>query len=205
MGPIWTSVRDTLNSALFAPPDDTEVRLAYGVTEPADPVATALRMPFNRADYYIRTPGTMPLRCAQGTRILYKGVVSQNPLAAGVPPDFFDELPLLDCVADMQVQYFRDTDGNGTVDDFGGDISALTAAQIRDQVKEVRVSILAHEGQRDPGYTFTGFTGTCATCIRVGTNSVDGRDFDLSNITDPNRLNYRWKVYTMPVQPVNLR
>jgi hypothetical protein len=167
-------------------------------------------MPFNRADYYMRIPAStetvkLPTRCAPGTGILYKAIVSQAPLAAGVPADFTEELPLLDCVADMQVQYFRDTDGNGTVDDDGGNISTLTAAQIRDQVKEVRVYILAHEGQRDPNYTFTNFT--CANfsgkCILVGTNSVDGHEFDVSTIT--NYLNYRWKVYTISVQPIDLR
>jgi prepilin-type N-terminal cleavage/methylation domain-containing protein len=198
---------DTLNNASFAPPDDTEVRVTYGVSNPANPVATPLRMPFNRADYYMRIPTAtpMPTRCATGTGMLYKATVSQAPLPGTA--DATAELPLLDCVADMQVQYFRDTDGDGTVDNTGGDISALTAAQIRDQVKEVRVSILAHEGQREPNFTFTGFTGvaTCATCIRVGTNAVDGRDFDLLTITDSSRLNYRWKVYTIAVQPVNLR
>ena len=191
---------DGLQDAVFAPADNTIFHIAYGVDNAsADP----LRMPFNRADYYMRIPATMPLRCAPGTGILYKAVVSQALLGGGAnPTDTTDELPLLDCVADMQVQYFRDTNADGTVDNDGGDIADLTAAQVRDQVKEVRVSILAHEGQRDPNFTFSNFT--CGVnCITVGTNSVDGRNFDLSTIT--NYLNYRWKIYTISIQPVDLR
>ena len=39
------------NTAGYAPADATEIRLVYGVDG-----NTALRMPFNRADYYIRRP-----------------------------------------------------------------------------------------------------------------------------------------------------
>jgi prepilin-type N-terminal cleavage/methylation domain-containing protein len=56
----------------FEPVANTfETYIIYGVTPTADPVTTPLRMPFNRADYYIRRPSTnMPARCAPNTGIL---------------------------------------------------------------------------------------------------------------------------------------
>jgi len=200
--PYLDANRDSM-SAGFAPPDETEQRIVYGV---APPSANALRMPFNRADYYIRRPGTMPVRCAANTGILYKSVLTQDG-------DLGPEMPLLDCVADMQVIYRRDTDGDGDIDTSDTDISGLTAEEIRTSLRDIRVYILTHEGQRDPRFTFTNLV-TCTAgpnvgntvCIRVSdsANASWGRDFDLTTITDYEQ--YRWKVYTLAVQPfLNLR
>lgn len=186
----------------YAPADDkVPPNIIYGV----DP-STDLRMPFNRADFYVRTPATRPTRCADGTGILYKATVNQNG-------GDLTELPLLDCVADMQVVYALDNDENGSFtsgvggDAYSNDISALTAAQVRARVMEVDVYILAHEGQRDPNFIFSN--STCASnsttncVIRVGQTSALGRDLDISAIQ--NFHNYRWKLYTIAVRPTNLR
>jgi len=184
----------TYNTTLtFAPADNTETNIIYGVDD-----NTNLRMPFNRADYYIRTPATnMPTRCATGTGILYKATINQS--GGGLW-----ELPILDCVADMQIVFRSDTNGDGIIDTSTDDLAGLDAKAVREQVKEVRVFILAHEGQRNISYTFTNFTGaaTCPTCIRVGESAVLGQDLDLSAIT--NFQNYRWKVYTLVVKTNNL-
>ena len=194
---------DRLMDAAFAPPDNTETYVVYGITLKGDPVVTALTMPFNRADFYIKTPtANFPSRCATGTGILYKGTISQND-GSNTPGAIGQELPLLDCVADMQVVYLN-------AGAYTADISALSAQQIREQVREVRVYILAHEGQYDRDFTFdlnsrnAGLTPSiaCLTCIRVGEFGL-GQDFDLSGIT--NWQNYRWKVYTIVVKPINLR
>jgi len=160
----------------------------------------------------------MPARCATGTGILYKATVNQKTSATALGGGL-TELPLLDCVADMQVVYARDNDGNGSFtkdagtppDAYSSDISDLTTAeQVRNAVWEVDVYVLAHEGQRDPNFTFNNWTGseTCATCIRLGQSTAlgslyVGRDKDISGITD--YRNYRWKVYTIAVRPTNLR
>jgi hypothetical protein len=73
------------------------------------------------------------------------------------------------------------------------------AQTIRDQLKEVRVFILAHEGQRDTSYTYT------KNPILVGLMdgaTLYGRNFDLTTI--PDWQNYRWKVYTLVVRPNSL-
>ncbi len=163
----------------------TDTYIIYGV----DP-DTALRMPFNRADYYVST-SNVPSKCAAGTGVLTKGVINQSNGNISNP------LPLLDCVADMQVIYRRDTNADGTIDNTTDDISALTAQQTREQVKEVRVYILAHEGQMDLSYSYPSST------ITVGEFSL-GSTFNLSSTIGSTYANYRWKVYTIVVKPENL-
>jgi type II secretory pathway pseudopilin PulG len=180
----------------WQPTDTTETRLVYGV----DP-GTNLRMPFNRADYFISN-ANVPIRCATGTGVLVKAVVPHDD--GNFLDGTGDLMPLLDCVADMQVVYGLDNDVDGdfepfiSADGYSNDISALTATQVRNQVKEVRVYILAHEGQRDVNYTYPN------NSITVGEFGL-GRNpnFDLTGIT--NYQNYRWKVYTVVVNPNNMR
>ena len=82
--------------------------------------------------------------------------------------------PLIDCVADMQVIYRLDTNNDGTIDSTVNDISGLTAQQIRDRVKEVRVYILSHEGQSDRSFRYRNST------ITIGEFGL-GRTFNLSS------------------------
>jgi prepilin-type N-terminal cleavage/methylation domain-containing protein len=161
------------------------------------------KMPFNRADYYIVGPGQttdkIPSRCAPNTGVLEKRVLNQsNGLNNSVI------LPLLDCVADMRVIFRLDTDGDGAIDDTSDDISILTAQQIRQQVKEVRVYILAHEGQKDNSFTYGNPSPapcTSSTQIYVGDTKIGhGRCFDIGT-----NVNYRWKLYTVAVQPKNMQ
>jgi prepilin-type N-terminal cleavage/methylation domain-containing protein len=214
----WHTTYDaTLN---FAPADETETRVIYGL-DPLDTTGEPYtrRMPFNRADYYIWRNSTstatdeVPDRCAPNTGVLRKAVISQKNGQRENP------LPLLDCVADMQVVFGLDTDAtpdnviNCYVNNLADSLATVDAENIRNRIKEVRVYILAHEGQIDRAFTFT--PPIPASSIRVGESSavlpggsctgvtVLGRDFDLSGIT--NWQNYRWKVYTLVVKPNNLR
>jgi prepilin-type N-terminal cleavage/methylation domain-containing protein len=179
----------------FSPPQG-EVYLVYGVTPAADPVDTALSMPFNRADYYISTLN-VPQRCAPNTGVLRKAVLNHSGTFQGGIHQLFD------CVADMQVIFGRDTDNDGDVDNRTDDLSGLTAQQIREQLKDVRVYILAHEGQRDINFTYCQDPPSCSDkTIYVGEPGL-GRDFNLDTITDWQR--YRWKIYRIVVKPKNLR
>jgi len=180
-----------VTAAPWQPTDPNETRLVYGV----DP-STNLRMPFNRADYFISN-ANVPLRCAPGAGVLVKAVVPHDD--GNFLDGTGDFMPLLDCVADIQVIFgtntvgytnnlstLTETNGNGIID----------AQEIREQVTEVRVYILAHEGQRDPNYTYPN------NSITVGEFGL-GNNFDLTGIA--NYQNYRWKIYTMVVNPNNLR
>jgi prepilin-type N-terminal cleavage/methylation domain-containing protein len=200
-----TAYNNTLD---FAPFDD-EVFIIYGVM-PQNTFEP--QMPFNRADYYIRTPTAMPSLCAEGTGNLYKGQLSQDN---GLIPL---ELPLLDCVADIQVVYRVNTGAGPDVYVNASYTNTLTAAQIREQVREVRVYILAQQGQRSGSYRFDNFNcpDDTGNCVLVGEdiddnpdficdgNTYCGREFNFdSYITDWDE--YRWKLYTLVVEPINLR
>jgi prepilin-type N-terminal cleavage/methylation domain-containing protein len=173
------------NTAAFAPALPSDSRVIYGIDGPSgDP----LRMPFNRADYTVST-ANVPQRCAPNTGVLVKSVVKHSDGTLDTA------LPLLDCVASMQVQFDLDTDGDGTVDQpLVNDISALTAPQVRDQVKQIRISLLAHEGEFDKDYTHS------VSPITVGGVAVD---LTAAAFLGKGR-NYRWKVYTLSVTPQDL-
>lgn len=203
---------------VFTPPDNTEARFIYGIND--GPV----RMPFNRADYFIVADATVvPQRCAHNPTtnvplvgVLYKGLINHADGAL----DPANTLPLLDCVADMQVVYRLDMDDDGiigtcsnadatTVSDCGDEPEGALLAEVqatfdqpedlRTRLKEIRVYLLAHEGQRDPNFRYQH------EAITVGEFSL-GRDFNLkSNIGDPEYQYYRWKLYSLVVNPLNLR
>lgn len=177
-------------------PRPSEVYLLFGVGPD-----NQLRMPFNRADYYI-SRNNPPSRCANGTGVLEKATLNHADGRLG------DYSPLLDCVADMQVVYGLGPSAGEAVSCYTNDIFGLDAQAIRERVKEVRVYILAHEGQMDRNYRFgnnivrVGDGGGLPGCDPI-TDIVLGRDFDLSGIA--NYQNYRWKVYTLVILPDNLK
>lgn len=177
-GTFSTQFNNTLN---FVPVEPYSANIVYGIDN-VIPVR-----PFNRAEYYVDNTAT-PQRCAPNTGVLVKAVVAHD--ASGTTPTL---LPLLDCVADMQVVYGLDNNADGAVDAWSSDISVgMTAADIRTQLAEVRVHVLAQEGQRDDSYT------TPSDTIFVGSQGV-GRNFDVSGYR-----NYRWKQYSIVVKPKNL-
>lgn len=177
-GTFYTQFNNTLN---FVPVEPYSANIVYGIDN-GIPVR-----PFNRAEYYIDNTA-VPQRCAPNTGVLVKAVVAHD--ASGTTPTL---LPLLDCVADMQVVYGLDTNADGAVEAWSFDISVgMTAADIRAQLAEVRVHILAQEGQRDDSYT------TPSDNVFVGSQGV-GRNFDVSGYR-----NYRWKQYSIVVKPKNL-
>jgi prepilin-type N-terminal cleavage/methylation domain-containing protein len=178
------------NLANFEPAESKVNYYVYGVDDGNDP-NSKLRMPFNRADYYVRVPAAadLPRRCASNTGILYKATINQ---ANGS----LRELPLLDCVADMQVVYSLDSTSSGTITETD-DISALTAGQIREQLKIIKVYILTHEGGKDFSCNYPNST------IAVGPAGI-GRNFDLAANVGPGYDNFRWKVYFLTVKALNI-
>lgn len=194
-------------------PNSFESTLVYGIA----PISGfKVRMPFNRADYYIRTPGTMPARCAPNTGVLYKGVIINNDDAT--TGGRHTELPLLDCVLDMRVVVIADT---GTVTapnpvnwtgagwPTSSPTSATAAPTVRNQTREVRVYIVAQEGQMDPSYTFRNpipVASRQAGCLDDNQLCIIDSNAGLlrnpAMVPDPN---YRWKIYTLVSTPYNLK
>ena len=179
----------------YKPTDASQVILAYAISD-----GSALRMPYNRADYYInRDNATISPSCNPNTGVLYKAVAGQQSGS-----DYAGIYPLLNCVGDMQVVFGLDRPvGSGTVgywDPKIAAITALSATDLVDQLKEVRVYILAHEGKKDANYTYPGAT------IAVGEFGL-GRTWtatELATAFGTDWKNYRWKVYSIVVQMKNL-
>ncbi len=184
-GSFFTQYKTSGFAANFIPANPGEINLIYGVDPDTD-----LIMPFNRADYFIST-SSVPSYCAPNTGVLEKVVVSQSD---GSVTNY---LPLLDCVADFQVVFQTDTDGNGTIDNQAATLDGLTAQQVREQVKEIRVYILSHEGQKDTSFAYPN------PIITIGDFGL-GSAFNLSTKIGSGYRNYRWKVTTLIVQPKNL-
>ena len=185
-GTEFHDIYGDISATNFGPSGPGEKFILYGV----DP-DTNLRMPFNRSDYYIRIPGTMPAFCAPGTGILYKAVVNHS--GGGL-----SELPVLDCVADFQVLFRLDTNDDGFPDSESNDISALSAQAIREQVKEIRVYILTHEGKGDKRFTWSSPT------ITLAAGTAAQKDVNLSSVIGSTYTRYRWKTYTLNVKPKSL-
>ncbi len=179
---------------------DSPVHFIYGVHAGGE----KLRMPYNRADYYVRKPtgdNKPPLRCAPDTGVLFKSVIGH---ASGTQTEY----PLLDCVADFQVVYGLDRNSNGAIETVSAaglvnptTLTPMSAEDIRNQLKSIQVYILTHEGKKDtnfsypdqsigvgPGSGLTSGSGSTRTFVQYSTS----------------RKNYRWKVYRLTVAPKNL-
>lgn len=195
----------------------SSVFLTYGIDD------SSFSFPFNRADFFVARTNSgadMPPVCAENTGILYKGSINQG---TGNKTSY---LPLLDCVADMQVLLGWDINLDGTVDTwsnakgtvknpnpFGADIEAVmsqanndineqTTLNIRNCLKVVKVYLIVQDGKKDRNYTSPptiqiGDT-TEGTMLRDGTASP--ARYTLTS----DMLNYRWKEYRIVVRPKNL-
>jgi hypothetical protein len=187
----------------------------------------SFRMPFNRTDYFVAKPADatkVPVVCAPNTGILYKTTVNQNDDASGGKLKY---MPILDCVAEMQVVLGWDMDNNGSVDTWSNaagstasgvgsaaDVASVisqtnnddvTAANIRNRLKVIKVYIIAQNGKKDLGYTSNpeitiGDDGEKSLIHDTGSNATKAA-YALS--TD--MRNYRWKEYRVIVRPKNLQ
>jgi prepilin-type N-terminal cleavage/methylation domain-containing protein len=188
----------------FSPVIPQETFYVYGIG------TVKPRMPFNRTDYFVKRPAAadIPTKCADNTGVLYKATVNH---ADGK----LTEIPIMDCVADMQVVFGWDMNEDGVVDAFsnadgttvnGGDTTAVKntiadAELLRNRLKIVKVYLLAQEGSRDPNYRNQ-------KDIDVGNRSLGEisvtKSYTVADITAKNWTNYRWKVYRIVVSPKNL-
>lgn len=205
--------------ANFSPTLPEELYFIYGIRNASS--GTELGMPFNRADYFVAKPATatkIPPFCAENTGILYKGVVNHTTTSPGGRMSY---VPLLDCVADMQVVFGWDLDdgqGNegqdGLVDTYstplssGGAITVSPSAhqtrvttamadpeKLRTGLKLVKVYLLAQNGRRDAGYQ-------SPASFTVGDASIDAISKTYTLTAEMQK--YRWKVYRVIVRPKNL-
>jgi prepilin-type N-terminal cleavage/methylation domain-containing protein len=166
--------------AAFRPEQAADTLLVYGIA-PAD--AAPLNFPFNRADYFISRPKDISANCAPGTGTLYKATINQNGSTT--------RYPLLDCVADLQSAVYL----NGWPPE-----KPVNAEVLRGYLKEVRVYLLAQQGRRDPGFSYPVNDPSAALV-------VGGRPWSAAELAQSfgaQWRNYRWKIYSIVVQPKNL-
>ncbi len=166
-------------------------------------------MPFNRVDYHLRRPATnFPQKCYPSSSILYRSTIYHGNGGR-------NEQPVLDCVEDFQVAFGLDTNNDGTIDSWQTSLGSLDvspsdgitdASEIRNQLREVRVFILYHEGSKDEDFRFSGSvtlgdtqTGTLSTF----TPSSDAAT--CSRCGQPLATHYRWNVNRLAIKPMNLQ
>ena len=139
----------------------------------------------NRFTGYRLSAGTQP-QCAPNTRSLlrvYGGAMD----------------PILDCVLDFQVQFgLIDAAGNVT---WVNDLSATSAAVLRDQLKIVRIFIVKQMGKRDPKYfyPFNTIPNAAIPLFSVNSNGnvVNARP-GVINLTNDQR-HYHWRLITLDI------
>lgn len=183
--------------------NSSDLGLVYGI---ANPDSNPLRMPFNRVDYHLAKPSTVtdfPSRCAPTSFILYRSTII-NKIDQNDGGGRRDKQPLLDCVMDFQVGFGLDTDGDGAVDSWMSDL-AMAAGEIREQLREVRVFVLFHEGRCDENY------------LEAGSLTLGDADTGPLKVFTPSQppsgtatncnfeAHYRWKVAKLAVKPMNLQ
>lgn len=196
---------DAVSQKAFLPTVPQETFFLYGVT----PDGTSPKRPFNRSDYFVNRPTSIPRYCAPNTGVLYKTTLNHDDKGT------LHYLPIMDCVANMQVVFGWDMNEDGatdvlsnadasTVSGSGGSATDVQntmkdARQIRNRLKLVKVYIMAQDGRKDP--TFTN-----DQTILVGDTSEKSltREFDVADLKNNDWTNYRWKIYRIVVNPKNL-
>jgi hypothetical protein len=197
--------------------DDTKVYFIYGL----DGNSGGQRMPFNRVDYYLqRVAGEFPSSCAPNTYTLYRSVIKQSDGSKAGEP-------LFDCVKDFQVAFGLDKAvPEGKIDSWADNLAGLSAQNIRDRLREVRVFIVYQEGGGGgnvaSGSTFR-FSGTLNLGDQDIAHSLDSANYpavpntfqtlssaplsgSLKTFTPAgDEAKYRWKVIELAVKPMNLR
>lgn len=189
----------------FAPSSSDKQYYYYGI-ESEKP---ASRAPFNRTDYFINRPADVPAGCSPAAGVLFKSVMNQEDGS-------MRDIPILDCVADMQVVLGWNTSGDpagNAVDTYtdadGSNPSGLSATapdvndpkEIRTRLKLVKVYLLVQDGGYDRDYN------NVATKMEIGeTEGTPGSTAVTKTIdlTQPNYLHYRWRLYRLVVRPKNL-
>jgi hypothetical protein len=194
------------------PANLTQVNYIYGVDD-----AAALGMPFNRADYFVARPSNstkIPSVCAPNTGILYRTNVNH----VGGKLTY---MPLLDCVADMQVVFGWDM-GNGVITESSASGASTPAAiadiiadpaEIRNKLKYVKVYLMVQDGRNDSNYLNKNTLGPGNNTYSVvvgepGANPPSNvnitKAYTANELTAKGWLNYRWKIYRIVVRPKNL-
>lgn len=208
----------------YKPADEFQTLTAYGISD------TTLRMPYNRADYYISRPATgdanfkIPDFCSSGTGVLFKAVADH---AGGYGPNAAPFIyPLLNCAGDMRAVFFLDMDDDGNPltyanaangNNFSTSESAIAAninatladaGLLRQRLKSAYVYVLSHEGKRDPSYSYPVTDPNNVIVVGPPDMPTVGNVWTQAAMAaqfGADWRNYRWKVYSFEVNTRNLQ
>lgn len=171
-------------SELATPTSTGELGLVHGINSDSD-LTKNPRMPFNRVDYYLKRPvDNFPSRCYPESYILYRSTINHGDGKRN------DE-PLMDCVMDFQV-IFGLADNTWT-----NSLASLSANDIRQQVRQVNIAILYHEGKQEDSFYFPG-----SLSLEDDPAKATVKTFTPSNLGEA--VHYRWEVLKMAIKPMNL-
>lgn len=208
----WASNATTIMNSDFNPTDSNQINYIYGVDD------GDLGMPFNRADYFVARPTIttqIPTVCAPGTGILYKANVNHNGGA-------LTYMPILDCVADMQVVLgWEDPVGSGVITESAASgattptaVAAWMASpeEIKNRLKFVKVYVMVQDGRKDTNFENKNTLGPGSIySVVVGepgpspaSNVSITKAYSLADLNAKGWQNYKWKVYRIIVRPKNL-
>ncbi len=205
----FTDMEGSATSEFIPPPGRRHY--LYGITGGTSG-GFNLRAPFNRADYIVQRRDTTPASCSPAAGTLYKMTMNQSD-------GRFTWIPVLDCVADMQVvlgwnttndpdnsqevSVLSNADGTRYEGEANGmSIQSLmsSAEEVRRRLRLIRVYLLVQDGYRDLNFTNTDnamVVGNPELGETELTNTVD--------LTTEDMRNYRWKLYWVVVRPKNLQ
>lgn len=212
----WPNSPTGLMNDDFNPKIGESAFYLYGVDD------SSMRMPFNRADFFVARPSAsnkVPAVCAPNTGILYKANVNHANGALSY-------LPILDCVADMQVVFgwfyegssspdkitFSDANGYGSETPLA--VSWLASpTEIKSRLKFIKVYIMAQDGRKDSNYQNTNTLGPSNNTYAVvvgepgpspASNVSITKAYTAAELSTKGWQNYRWKTYRIIAKPVNL-
>ncbi len=175
--------------------------------------------PFNRADFFINRDGNTPDSCSPAAGVLYEAVMQQKDGS-------FEKIPLLNCVADMQIvlgwntssepeksnEVLAYSNANGSLvsETVPGSTTGLNGVSLQDiqsnpdevrrRLRLVMVYLLAQDGRRDNNFINSN------TAMLVGDQNLNlGSTLTKTvDLTKGDFRNYRWKLYRIVVRPKNL-
>ena len=206
----------TISNNDFLPKGDQDTHFVYGIS------TSTPRMPFNRADFFVEKTSTVPSFCASNTGVLYKATVNHDSEGHYTKLPLLDCVASVQVVLGWSSNAGTDSiqDSISTYSSLPligtGDVvtvAAGTAApldaadikkwfddkdakRIREQLKMVKVYVLAQEGKRDAGYTYP----LSSILIGGGGEGSLVRTYNLS----AEQRHFRWKLYKIIVKPKNL-
>jgi len=171
--------------------------------------------PFNRTDYFVRRDNRTPEKCSPASGVLFKAIME----AAGS----FREIPVLDCVADMQIIHGINTSENPETEisdnlffvpaDFEpngvtGDRGSLSDKEIRNigknpielrtRLKMSMIFLMVQDGKKDTTFNNNN------TAFTVGNQDFQAALKKTVDLTEPEFINYRWKLYRIVVTHKNM-